>query len=91
MRSPRQVLTVGPLCSVEQPSRVPNVVISKEKAIWLLSFNSSLSASLFLHTTRNLPLFLATFSSLSEWYYKAPARNDMVSKVKGEKKGRKMI
>ena len=34
---------------------------------------------------QHLPVFLANLSSFFEWYYKAPSRNDMGSKVKREK------
>jgi len=63
---------------------MPNAVISEEKAIWLLSFNNSHSESLFLYTTRKLPVILVTLSSFSEWHHKAPSSNDMGSKAKRE-------
>lgn len=59
-RSCRQEVTAGPLCSVEQPSKVPKAVITKEKAIWLPPFNRSLSARLSPYPTRNHPVFLGT-------------------------------
>lgn len=75
MRNPPQEVTVGPLCSMEETSRVSNAVISEKTAIWLLSFNSSLSSCLFLYT-RNFSVFLATHCSLSESYYKVQSTND---------------